>query len=111
MHTSVVSCRSALRIAVALTLCVLLLLVQNVSIVVNPASAQGQRQSSNREDGRDPANRKAICRISKALRANQARSVSRRLRFHPRFVHPKCRMSRGTVDASVIRGHAASWAR
>jgi len=49
MHTSVVSCRSALRIAVALTLCVLLLLVQNVSIVVNPASAQGQRQSSNRE--------------------------------------------------------------
>ena len=49
MHTSVVACRSAIRIAVALTLCVLLLPVQNVSIVVNPASAQGQNQSSDRE--------------------------------------------------------------
>ena len=42
MHTSVVARRSALRIVVALILCVLLLLVQNVSFVINTVSAQGQ---------------------------------------------------------------------
>ena len=49
MHTSVVARRSVIRIVIALTLCVSLLLVQNAWIVINSVSAQGQNSSSNRE--------------------------------------------------------------
>ena len=48
MHTSVVARRSAIRIALTLTLCVSLLLIQTASLVIN-VSAQGQNRSSQRE--------------------------------------------------------------
>jgi len=49
METSVVAHRSALRIVVALALCLLILLSQDASLLVNGTSAQGQNQSSNRQ--------------------------------------------------------------
>jgi YD repeat-containing protein len=49
MQASVVARRSVIRIFLALTLCVSVLLVQNASFVLNRAAAQGQNQSSRRE--------------------------------------------------------------
>ena len=111
MYTSLVARRSALQFVVAFTLCVSLLLIQNISLVINTASAQGQNAGSKREERPSPGKPEGSFPDLEEVQ-NESHIEREPAPPIPSTIRsPRSRFSRGTGDESATPAHVASWAR